>query len=380
MRRSFTYKARLSRTVAQAAEGQLRLCAELYNAALEERKIAYKRARKPVGYFTQSAELPGLKEVRPEFKAISCMVLQNVLKRVDLAFAAFFRRVKSGDAPGYPRFKPARTYNSLTFRRSGWKRSGNRLTLKGIGILKLFWSRDLQGTVKTVTLRRDSCGDWWVAFSCDDVPASTLAPVGSAVGVDVGLESFLTTSDGEHVANPRPMRTEQAAVARAQRRVSKRAKGGHRRRKAVRLLAKRHRKVARVRRDFHRKTAIALVRKYDTIAVEDLNVRGLARGMLAKSVHDVGWGQFVAILAEEAEKATRVLVAVNPRGTSQACSDCGAVPDIRKGLGDRLHACPACGYTAHRDYNSARNILALGLLTTGQAGPSASCRAFNVAA
>jgi putative transposase len=229
--------------------------------------------------------------------------------------------------------------------------------MRGIGRIKLHLSRPVEGTVKTVTLKRDSRGDWWVTFSCDSVPARPLPDTGRAVGVDLGLNVFLATSDGETVDNPRHLRTAEADLRRAQRRVSRRKRGGNRRRKAVRVLARKHRRVQDARRDFHFKTALDLVRRYDLIAVENLNIRGLARTRLAKSIGDAGWGQFLHALATKAESAGREVIAVDPRGTSQECSDCGATPDKRKTLSVRTHRC-VCGLVLDRDVNAARNILA----------------------
>lgn len=389
MRKSFQYKASLSRHAAEAARGQLAVCCELYNAALEERREAYRRGGVSVTAAQQMAQLPTIKQDRPDLAAVGSQVVQDVIQRLDRAFQAFFRRVKAGEAPGYPRFKSRHRYDSLTFKQAGWKlgpvsASGKRrtLTLHGIGTVRLFWSRDLDGRVKTVTLRRDRCGDWWVTCSCDEVPEHLLPTTDRAVGLDVGLEAFVTTSDGDRIANPRPLRAATAGLRKAQRVVSKRHKGGGRRRKAVRRLAVRHRRVERIRRDFHHQTARALVDRHDVLVVEDLNVRGLSRSHLARSVADAGWAQFLAILTDKAGDAGRRLIAVNPKGTSQQCSACGGMPAQPKGLGQRTHACP-CGYVAHRDVNAARNILRRATEdqnTTGRAGPSASGLASRAAA
>lgn len=359
MRKAFQVKARLSPAAARRAEEQLRLCAELYNAALQERRDAWQRAGVSISATRQKNDLPDIKEIRPEYREIGSQVLQDVIERLDKAFRAFFRRVKSGEAPGYPRFKSARRYGSLTFKQAGWKLEGRRLALQGIGTAKLFLSREIQGDIKTVTLKRDACGDWWVTFSCDNVPEKPLPASGREVGIDMGLEKFLATSEGEFVENPRHLQHASHALKRVQRRVSKRRKGGSRRRKMVRTLARRHRAVERARRDHHFKTALRLVRRYDTIAVEDLNVRGLARGMLARSVHDAGWSQFIDILCDKAESAGRTVVKVNPSGTSQICSGCGYRPERRKTLSERTHRCERCALVLDRDVNAAINILHL---------------------
>ena len=373
MIRSFRYKAKLSPSAIRNAEGQLDLLRELYNAALQERRDHWKQAGVSVGFYSQSKQLPAIKQVRPEFGTIDAQVVENCLRRLDRAFDGFFRRVKAGQTPGYPRFRGRDRYDSMSFRQHGWKLKGRRLTLRGIGTLKLFISREIEGRVKTVTLRRDRCGDWFVAFVCDDVPVRPLPATGEVAGVDVGLTSFLTTSGGEKVPNPRHLATREAAVKRSHRVISKRKRGGSNRRKAVRLLAVRLRRVERARRDFHFKTAHALVQRYDLIAVEDLNVKGLAGGMLAKSVNDVGWGQFLTILSGKAEKAGRMVIAVDPRYTSQECSGCGV--RVQKSLREREHQCQECGLHLDRDVNAARNIL-------GRAGtpPEASCPASKAAA
>lgn len=307
----------------------------------------------------QMRQLPAIKALRPEYKEIGAQVLQDVVQRLDRAFKAFFRRVKAGQTPGYPRFRSRSRYDSLTFKQTGWMLDGRHLTLQGIGTLRLFLSRPVEGKVKTVMLRRDRCGDWFVSFSCDDVAVKPLSATGKAVGIDVGLSRYLSTSDGEFVENPRHLRRAETALKRVQRRISKRRRGGNRRRKMVRVLARRHRKVLRARRDFHFKTALKLVERYDLIAVEDLNVRGLSRGMLAKSVNDAGWGQFFEILCGKAESAGRAVIPVAPRGTSQVCSGCGCGPKERKTLAVRTHRCDECGLVLDRDVNSARNILHL---------------------
>lgn len=381
MRKSFQYKAKLPPSAMRKAEGQLVLCAELYNAALQERRDAYRMAGVSITAASQMKQLPDIKKLRPEYKEIGSQVLQDVIQRLDRAFQAFFRRVQAGQTPGCPRFKSRHRYDSLTFKQAGWKLAGRRLTLQGIGTLRLFLSRPVEGHIKTVTLRRDRCGDWFVTFSCDDVPTKPLPETGKAVGIDVGLEKFLATSDGDFVENPRHLRKAEAKLKRTQRRVSKRKRGGNRRRKMVCTLARRHRKVQRARRDFHFKTARKLVHQYDFIAVEDLNVRGLSRGILAKSINDAGFSQFLAALAFKAAEAGKRVVAVNPSGTSQVCSGCGCEPRGKKSLSVRTHRCSECGLVLDRDVNAALNILHLAA-TDKRAGapPSVSGRGSQLAA
>lgn len=360
------YRYRLYPTVAQdaALRGTLVLLRELYNAALQERRDAYRATGKSPTNYDQQKSLIDVRAVRPEFALIHTHLLQDALTRLDRAFAAFFRRCREGNTPGYPRFKGHGRYKSFTFKDAA-KGNGaklvageKRLRLAGIGKVKIRLHRPHEGRLKQVTVSLDSDGHWYAALMCDDVPPKPLPATGRAVGIDLGIATFATLSDGSPpIANPRPLEMAQAKIARAQRRVSKKKRGSKRRRKAVRVLAKHHAKVRNTRADFHHKIARDLVCVYDRITVEDLNVKGLTRGMLARPVYDVGWAKFTTILAAKAEEAGRELIVVNPAGTSQQCSACGAT--VRKDLAVRVHRC-ACGYVADRDVNAARNIHRLG--------------------
>ena len=198
-----------------------------------------------------------------------------------------------------------------------------------------------------------------VVFSCDLGDCAIEPSANPPVGIDLGLKSFLVTSDGQAVEPPKFYRQAEAGLRRAQRRLSRRKKGSNRRRKAARLVARLQQHIANQRRDFHHKTALALVREHGTIVHEDLNVKGIARTRLAKSTHDAGWAGFLSILHGKAEGAGVRVISVPARNTTQACSQCGALPDVPKTLSDRVHSCPHCSYEANRDLNAARNILTL---------------------
>jgi putative transposase len=359
MVRVYRYRLYPSRAQRLAMLGTLWLLRELYNAALQHRIDAYRRTGETVSAYTQMREIAGIREVRPEYQAIHVHLLQDAITRLDRAFSAFFRRCKAGEAPGFPRFKGRDRYRTFTFkdaaRNNGVRLAagGKRVKLAGIGNVKLKLHRPVEGRIKQASVTLSGDGHWYVAFACDGVQPQPLPSSGASIGVDVGITTFAALSNGELVANPRPYETAQRALGKGQRVVSRRKRGSHRRRKAVRRLAKRHDKVACVRRDFHHKTALDLVRRFDVIAVENLNVKGLAQMALAKQVHDAGWAQFTTILRAKAESAGREVVAVDPRGTSQECSGCGAV--VKKGLGVRVHAC-SCGLVLDRDTNAAINI------------------------
>jgi putative transposase len=339
---------------------------------LEERQEAWQRRGVTVSAASQSAQLPEIKEARPEYRDIHSQVMQDVVTRLDRAFQAFFRRVTSGETPGYPRFHGRDRYTSFTDKQfgNGATLDNGFLVLSKIGQLALRWSRPLEGTPKTVTISREADG-WYACFSCMDVPATPLPPTGQETGIDLGLESFATLADGTMMHHPRCSRKAERRLKAAQRRVSRRKRGSHRRRKAVKLLAKAHLKVKRQRADFHHKTALALVRDYDVISYEDLQTANRVKHHhLAKAIADVGWAAFLVILSFKAAYAGRRVVAVSPASTSQRCSGCGGL--VAKGFSVRWHACLDCGTSLHRDHNAAKNLERLGQSLRGAVASAAA--------
>ena len=354
------YKYRLYPTKAQITllEDTLRLCRELYNGALQERRDAYKRAGKTLNYYDQANQLPEIKEVRPDIGSVHSQVLQDVLKRVQKAFDNFFRRVKAGQKPGYPRFQGRDRYDSFTFPQGGWSIKNDKLTLSKIGTVKVKFHREAIGKVKTCTIKRD--GDKW--FVCFAVEYEFEAPIhkGGAIGIDVGLEHLLNLSNGEQVDNPRFFRKSEKRLAKAQRRLAKVARNSPLRRKYRKRVTYTFRKVRNQRLDFAHKLSSTISNTYSLIAVEDLNIKGLAAGMLAKSVNDAGWSLFLNQLEYKVEKTGSKLIRVDPRQTSQICPNCGAV--AKKELSVRWHSCP-CGCEMHRDTAAAIVIMSRGLAT-----------------
>ncbi len=343
----------------------LRRCRELYNAALQERRDAWQKCGVSVTVARQSAQLPDIKEVRPEYRDIHSQVLQDVLTQLDRAFQAFFRRIREGQTPGYPRFQGANRYNSFTYKQfgNGATLDNGVLVLSKIGRIAIRWSRPIEGTPKTVAISREADG-WYVCISCADVPVQPLPATGQEAGIDLGLEAFATLSNGERILIPACYRKAERHLKRLQRCVARRKKWSHRRRKAVTLLAKAHQTVRRQRQDLHHKVALQLVRQYDEIYHEDLQTANMVKNHhLAKSIADAGWSQFLSILAAKAAYARRRVVAVPPAYTSQTCSGCGVI--VAKGLSVRWHLCPDCGTSLHRDHNTAKNRERAGLALRG---------------
>jgi putative transposase len=357
VRKTFKYKLKPTPDQERALAFVVRRCRELYNAALQERREAWQKCGVTVTEAQQSAQLPAIKEVRPEYRDINAQVLQDVLARLDRAYQRFFARVKAGETLGYPRFHGANRYNSFTYKQFG-EHGGARLdngflVLSKIGRIAVRWSRPLEGMPKTVTISREADG-WYVCFSCADVPVQLLPATGQESAIDLGIEAFATLSDGTRIFSPGWYRKAERALKTAQRRVTQRKKGSNRRKRAAALLAKAHQKVRRQRQDFHHKTALALVHENDVIYHEDLQTANMVRNHLAKSIQDAGWGAFLTILTYKAAWAGRRVIGDNPAYTSQTCSGCGVL--VQKGLSVRWHSCPACGASLHRDHNAAKNI------------------------
>lgn len=357
VRRAFRY--RLSPTVAQAAALDRELDAHraLYNAALEQRCLAWQRRRVSVRFAQQCRELTALRAEDPGYAAGNRHAQVHTLRRLDLAFAAFFRRLRAGQRPGFPRFRGRERFDSLTFDyHNGAHLRGRRLALHAIGAVRVVLHRPCEGRITTVTIRRDG-RRWYVAFSVE-LHRPTPAPhPGPAVGVDVGLSAFLVTSDGARIEAPRFFRATEQKLRRAQRHLARCRRSSRRREKAKARVRALHATTRDQRRHFAHVLSRRMVTHYSAIAHERLNVSGLSRSRLAKSIADAGWAQFLGMLAYKAEDAGTRVIPVGARLTSQTCSACGVVREERLALADRVFRCPACGLTLDRDHNAARNIL-----------------------
>ena len=336
-------------------------CRMLYNHFVVDRIQAYKDRGASLGRYDQIKRLPFLKTDRATLAQVHSQVLQNVAVRVDLAFQAFYRRCKDGgEKPGFPRFKGAGRYDSLTYpQATAFRLDDKGLRLSKIGCLRGVWSRPLEGAPKTCTIRRSATGKWFASIVCE-VEAQPLPKSDEVVGIDVGLKQFATLSNGETVANPRFFRQDKKALAKAQRKLAKATKGSPERQKTRKVVARVHERIRHRRHNFVHQQARRIVNRYGLIAVEVLNVKAMVRNRcLAKSISDAAWSLFRHVLSYKAAEAGRILVAVNPAYTSQDCSACGH--RLQKALSVRRHVCPCCGLDCDRDANAARNICRLGL-------------------
>ena len=366
MRKSFKYRVYLTNGQRRILEQQLEECRWVYNETLAYRKRAYEDEQRTANWYETKRLLPLWKADRPALKLVHSMVLQNVTERVDLAFRSYFRRVREGaEDVGYPRFKSFGRYDSMTYPQygNGVRIEGDRLILSKIGAVKLVLHRPIAGTPKTVTLTRSASGKWYACLSCETA-AHPLAPTEQIVGVDVGLASFATLSNGAQIENPRFYRRDERDLKRVQKRkdAAKNAQDWEENAKQKVLLSKIHERIANRRTDFAHKRSRALVNTYQVIVFEALAPQqmGKSRGM-RKSIMDVAWTQFISMTIGKAADAGRTVILIDPRNTSKTCSRCGAI--VEKTLSTRTHTCPSCGLVLDRDVNAAINILQRGLQT-----------------
>jgi putative transposase len=360
MRKMFQYRLYPHKKQVKALEATLEECRWLYNHLLEKRRDAWEQEGQSLSLYQQQETFSLLKHERPSLKTVHSQILQNVAVRIDLAFKAFFRRCKAGEKPGYPRFRGKNRYDSFTFPQSGFRIThDNRVCLSKIGSLKMVYHRPVRGNVKTLTIHKSSTGKWYASFSCEMEP-ERLPEKTDAVGIDVGLKTFATLSDGQEIENPRFFRAEEKALAKVQRKHSTLAKGTPQRRKHRQAVARVHERIAWRRQNFTHQQSRKIVNQSGLICVEDLNVNRMVHHQcLAKSISDVAWSAFFDQLASKAEEAGRELIRVNPAYTSQTCSRCGHRQKMP--LSERTYHCPCCLLVMDRDVNASKNILALGL-------------------
>lgn len=375
MRTAYQYKLRPTKQQALDIDRWLSMLCAQYNYLLARRFAWYEQNRCPINacplvchlpelrdnpdYYSQKKTLPNLKKTHPWYREIYSQVLQDIVKRVKVTFDRFLKGDSNGKRSGRPRFKSHSRYRTFTYPQiKDGCLQGNLINLPMFGKVKIILHRPIPDgfKIKTASVTKKADG-YYLTLSLENATVPTINPdfnPDSITGIDVGLKEFLTTSENEIVAIPQHYRKAQKRLKVIQKRVSRRKKGSNRRQKAVKQLGKQHKKVADKRKDFHFKTANNLLKKYDVVAVEDLNVKGLARTRLAKSVLDAGWSSFLSILTNKAENAGLLVISVKASGTSQDCSNCGV--KVPKKLHERWHDCPNCGCSLDRDHNAAINI------------------------
>jgi len=370
VRRAFKY--RLDPNVNQERElaAMRETHRRLYNACLDERKTAYEAEQRTVKYTEQSAKFTEARKTNPFYANINFSSAQATMRRLDKAYKAFFKRVKGKEGkPGFPRFKARDRFDSVEFPKygDGVRLNDTKLYVQNVGDVRVHLHRDVEGKIKTVTLKREA-DKWYVVFSCELPDVPILPTDNPPVGIDVGLESFLTDSYGKKEPNPRYLKDALPELRRKGRGVSRKKLRSKNRRKAVKRLRKIHARVRNLRKEHHHHVALKLVRRFGFIAAESLDILGMiGSGRYTRSISDAGWDGFLLTLRCKAESAGIEYVEVNARGTSQCCSRCGEI--VPKTLFDRWHECPHCGLSLHRDENSAKEILRRGLLVRiGPAG------------
>jgi putative transposase len=352
-----TYKFRIEPTKEQERkiDETMMYCRRLYNACLEQRITAYKTSKTSVTYYTQKKELPELKTFCPEYKSVHSQVLQNVVERLDKAYQAFFRRVQNGEKKaGFPRFKGSNRYHSFTYPQSGFKLDDKYITLSKIGKIRVKQHRQVEGNIKTCTVLVKNY-KYYVCLSCE-IQDRPMLFGNRIVGVDLGIKHLAVTSDGQFFPSPKYLHKSEKQLKKLQRTVSRRKKGSKRRKKAVALFAKKHESISNQRKNNAHQVSRQLVNQYDVIAFEDLEITNMLKNhTLAKSISDAGWNKLIQYTTYKAESAGKRVVLVDPKNTSQECSNCHEM--VQKTLAVRIHQCYLCGFECDRDVNASINIL-----------------------
>ena len=379
MRRTFKYRLYPTKDQQSLLVGTFKFCRFLYNNALEERIAYYKKYGKSLSYVSQANQLTEVKRAFAEqTQNIYSQVLQQVLRQLDSAYANFFRRVKAGSgAAGFPRFKGEDRFRSICYPQVKPFLDGgavklvannNKVKISNIGEVSIVYHRPIQGKAKLCRIVRQ--GDqWYLTVSCDDVPKSHLPQAGKVIGIDLGVNNFITTDDGTTFHNPKPYKTSKEKLAYLNQKLSRKRLGSNNRRKTKKSLRKFYQKVSDIRIDWQHKVSNQLIKDNDVIIVEDLNINKMLTSNNFKvsnqSITEASWGNFVSQLHYKAESAGRVIIEVNPANTSKTCSHCNNIKDDLK-LTDRIYNCNACGVAIDRDINAAINIKGLGMSLAAQ--------------
>jgi len=355
--RTFQYRLYPTQSQEQALQVQLDVSRNVYNMALENRKVAWEHEEKRIGKREGYLLAKQYKKTFLQAKTVHSHVLQVAIEDLDRAFKAFFRRVKAGETPGYPRFKSYKRWDSIGFKQygNGFSIDGRRLKVSGVGRIHVCWHRPYQGDIKTCRIIRNA-GKWYVSLVCETADPVPLPPTGQVIGIDMGINALITTSEGEQVHNPRWYRQAQSELRLKQRKLQRAQKGGNQRKKKLLDVQRQHHHIKNQRKDFFDKLVYKLIHGYDMIVIEDLKIANMVKNHhLSKSILDAGWGYFKKRLLDKAVDAGREVLLVDPAYTSKCCSNCGAVFEGMT-LAQRWVACD-CDLSLDRDHNAAVNIL-----------------------
>ncbi len=374
MLRCYRFRVYPTRRERRDLNMQMLLAKELYNLILEKAKCHYKETGKTFTRNMMNIWITDLKKEKPEFNKVYSQVLQNVADRVAKAYLNFFRRVnqkKSGMKikAGFPRSR--KFVQSLTYPQFGFAviQERKRIELSTIGRIPTVFDRKIRGSAKTLTIKKARSGEWYASVLVSIEDNEFVSNKKGPIGIDLGLESYATLSNGEKVQNARIMDESLARLRRKHRIVSRRKKGGANRRKAVVKLARVSEHIARQRDDSLHKLSHKLVNSYSLIAYERLNIKDMLKNRhLSRSISDASWANFIRMVCYKAESAGCRTIGVDPRGTSKRCSRCGNEREIP--LSERVYNCMKCSLSIDRDINAAINIL--NRATAGHAGIYAS--------
>ena len=348
---SYKFRIEPNKTQAAAFSGMLRDFCHLYNAALDHRVQAYRKGVS-VRCNDQIVTLPIIRRDIAEQGRWSCTAQQQVLRKLDKSFKAFFGRIKRGAKAGFPRFRAAARYHAADFRVGDGLtiRKSGKLGFVGVpGEVKVRWHRDLPSKPKSAILSCNA-GKWYVIFHVEVAPSERASTSTDSVGIDLGLTSLIALSTGETISRPNITKRHSKRLRVLQRALARCKRGSRVRSRRKAAVARHHAHIAASRSDFLHKESRKLVNRFGRIAIENLNIKGLAGGMLAKHVNDASWAQLTSMISYKAGNAGCEIVMVDPRGTSQTCPECGTV--ARKTLAERTHRCE-CGCVLDRDVAAA---------------------------
>jgi putative transposase len=356
MKKSFKYRLFTNKTQCNKLDGFFNSARFLYNCALEHRIVCWKQWHKSINYYDQANTLKEVRSFDEGVAKLNYSASQDILRRLDKSFQAFFRRIKTGDTPGFPRFKSKDRFNSITFPSygNGVRLKNSKLYIQNIGSVRIKLHRKLEGNIKTVAIKKQN-GYFYAAFSCDNVAPKTLSSNSAEIGIDVGIKSFAAMSNGEIIDNPKYLKQSEDKLKDLQCKYSKKCTHKYRGK-----LSRLHAKVGNQRKDFLHKLSRQIVDRFGFIFVENLKPKKMVIGnhkVLNRYINDAAWSMFFDLLLYKAEEAGRVLIKVNPRDTTQCCSACGKI--VPKDLSVRVHQC-SCGFSIDRDINASLNILRLG--------------------